>query len=155
MSDSHPYDLTLQRIIPSTPQLIFRAWTEAELLKQWFCPKPWFVSDARLDVRVGGGNVITMQGPDGQRFDNAGIYLEIIPNRLLVMTDAYTQGWKPAEKPFMTGIVQLEDLGDGRTDYRAIARHWTGEDKAQHEAMGFYEGWGKATDQLEELLGRL
>jgi uncharacterized protein YndB with AHSA1/START domain len=26
--------------------------------------------------------------------------------------------------------------------------HWSAEDKAQHEAMGFHAGWGLATDQL-------
>lgn len=154
MSVSHSFDLSINRTIQSTPDKIFRAWTEADLLKQWFCPKPWFVSEATLDVRAGGGNYITMQGPDGERFDSAGVYLEIVPNQLLVMTDAYSAGWVPAEKPFMTGIVRLKDLGDGRTDYTAIARHWSAEDKAQHEQMGFHEGWGKATDQLEELLRR-
>jgi uncharacterized protein YndB with AHSA1/START domain len=152
MSEFHEFDLSINRVIESTPDKIFRAWTDPELMKEWFCPKPWFVSEARLDVRPGGGNFITMQGPEGQRFDNAGIYLDVVPNELLVMTDAYTVGWVPAEKPFMTGVVRLKDLGNGSTDYTAIARHWNADDKAQHEQMGFYDGWGKATDQLEELL---
>jgi len=33
----------------------------------------------------------------------------------------------------------------------AGARHWTEADCKQHEAMGFYAGWNKAADQLEEL----
>jgi len=55
----------------------------------------------------------------------------------------------------MTGIVLLEPLGDGRTKYTAMARHWTEEDKKMHEAMGFHEGWGAATDQLAALVATI
>jgi uncharacterized protein YndB with AHSA1/START domain len=39
----------------------------------------------------------------------------------------------------------------GKTRYRATARHWTAEAKAQHEAMGFTDGWGAVADQLADL----
>jgi uncharacterized protein YndB with AHSA1/START domain len=52
----------------------------------------------------------------------------------------------------MTAIVTFEDLGDGRTRYTARARHWTVEDRKEHEKMGFHEGWGQCADQLAELL---
>lgn len=61
----------------------------------------------------------------------------------------------PSEKPFMTGIVLLEDMGGGRTKYTAIARHWNEEDKKTHEAMGFHEGWGAAADQLTALVAKI
>jgi uncharacterized protein YndB with AHSA1/START domain len=32
-----------------------------------------------------------------------------------------------------------------------VVRHWSAEDREAHEKMGFHEGWGKATDQLEAL----
>ena len=51
----------------------------------------------------------------------------------------------------MVGIVTFEDLGDGRTRYTAIARHWTAEDRQTHEEMGFHEGWGIAADQMAAL----
>ena len=38
---------------------------------------------------------------------------------------------------------------------RAEVAHWSAEDKAQHEAMGFHQGWGGATDQLAELAAAL
>ena len=58
--------LTLSRLIPAPRAAIWRCWTEPELLKQWFCPKPWGVSHAELDVRPGGSSVIVMRGPEGQ-----------------------------------------------------------------------------------------
>ena len=90
-----------------------------------------------------------MRSPEGEEFPNPGIYLEVVPNEKLVFTDAYTEGWTPSEKPFMTGEVTFEDAGDGKTRYVARARHWSAEDRKAHEEMGFYEGWGKVAEQLE------
>ena len=50
----------------------------------------------------------------------------------------------------MTGILTLEDEG-GKTRYTARVRHWTSDDRKRHEEMGFHQGWGIATDQLEAL----
>ena len=92
-----------------------------------------------------------MQGPDGTEMPNPGVYLEVIPNKRLVITDAYTEAWKPSAKPFATIDLHFEDLG-GKTKYTAIVRHWTMADKEAHEKMGFQTGWGTATDQLEALI---
>ena len=144
-------ELVLTRIIDLPPQKLFRAWTEPELLKQWFCPRPWGVARATLDVRPGGICNVVMLSPEGQEFPNPGVYLEVIPNRRLIFTDAYTEAWVPSAKPFMTGIIDFEELG-GKTRYTARALHWTEADRDAHEKMGFHEGWGKATDQLVELM---
>lgn len=149
------HDLVLQRVIELPREKLWRCWTEPGLLKQWFCPKPWGVARAELDLRSGGSCNITMLSPEGEEFPNPGVYLEVIPNERLVFTDAYTRAWEPSAKPFMTGIITFEDLGNGRTSYTATARHWNAEDKKQHEEMGFHEGWGKATDQLTELAASL
>jgi uncharacterized protein YndB with AHSA1/START domain len=60
----------------------------------------------------------------------------------------------PSAKPFMTVILTFEDEG-GKTRYTARVRHWNKEDYDTHEKMGFHEGWGKATDQLEELVAKI
>jgi uncharacterized protein YndB with AHSA1/START domain len=144
-------DLVLTRLIDAPRETLFRAWTDADLLKQWFAPLPWTTPFADLDVRPGGANIITMRSPEGQDMPNAGVYLEVVPNERLVFTDAYTKAWEPAEKPFMTVILTFADE-DGKTRYTATARHWTLEDKQQHEAMGFHVGWGMCADQLEALV---
>jgi uncharacterized protein YndB with AHSA1/START domain len=148
---SEDRDLVLERIIDAPAQALYRCWTSPELMPEWFCPKPWFVSDVRLDVRAGGQNVMVMNGPGGERIPQAGVYLEVVPNQKLVFTDAFTEAWKPSEKPFMVATITFEDLPGGKTRYRAVARHWTVEDRDTHEKMGFHEGWGIATDQLTAL----
>lgn len=144
------HELHLTRIIAAPRSAIFRAWTEPELLKQWFTPRPWTTPVVELDVRPGGSSYILMRGPDGTEFPNRGIYLEVIPDTRLVFTDAYTQAWEPSEKPFMTGIIDLADTPGG-TRYAARVLHWTAADRDTHEQMGFHEGWGAALDQLVAL----
>jgi uncharacterized protein YndB with AHSA1/START domain/uncharacterized glyoxalase superfamily protein PhnB len=147
----HEYDLVLERTIAAPAEMLYRCYTEPELVCQWFCPKPWNVTKAKLDVRAGGATYHRMEGPDGEVNDLYGQYVEVVPGRRIVTTDAYTGNWVPSEKPFMTAIITFKDLGDGTTLYRAVARHWNAEDAAGHAAMGFHEGWGKAADQLEAL----
>jgi uncharacterized protein YndB with AHSA1/START domain len=143
--------LQIVRELNAPADKLFRAWTTPERMGEWFCPKPWTVTDARADLRPGGESYVLMEGPEGEKAPNHGVYLEIVPNRRLVFTDAYTVGWVPSEKPFMTGIIEFEDLGNGRTRYTATAVHWTEEDMKSHQEMGFEIGWGIVADQLEEV----
>jgi uncharacterized protein YndB with AHSA1/START domain len=147
-------ELALTRIIDAPREKVFKAWTDAELLKQWFAPLPWTTPRAELDVRPGGSNLIVMRGPDGQEFPNRGVYLEVVKNERLVFTDAYTKDWQPAEKPFMTVILTFEEQG-GKTKYTARVRHWTQADRETHEKMGFHTGWGQCADQLAALVAKL
>lgn len=148
---SNGYPLMIERTLNAPRMNIWRCWTEPELLKQWFCPKPWTVVHAQLDVRAGGSSNIIMQGPDGQQVPNPGMYLEVIPGRRLVFTDAFSSAWVPAGKPFMVGEILLEDTLEGTTHYLAKALHWNAEDQKNHEQMGFQAGWNVAADQLEAL----
>jgi uncharacterized protein YndB with AHSA1/START domain len=148
-------ELVLTRDIDAPPEKLFRAWTQPELLKQWFAPLPFTTPHAELDVRPGGSSVIVMRGPDGTDYPNRGVYLEVVENERLVTTDAFTSAWQPSEKPFMTLILTFEDIGGGKTRYTARVRHWTVEDREMHEKMGFHEGWGTCADQLAALVARL
>lgn len=148
------HELVLTRLIDVPRDKLYRCWTEPALIVQWFTPPPWKTVAAETDLRAGGASVITMQGPDGTQVPNRGVYLEVLPNERLVFTDAYTSAWVPSGKPFMTGILTFEDLG-GRTRYTARVRHWSAEDCAAHEKMGFHAGWGVATDQLAALAATL
>jgi uncharacterized protein YndB with AHSA1/START domain len=156
MNAAFPSDreLVLTRLIDAPRHKLYRAWTDPELLTQWFAPKPWTTPRAELDVRPGGANLVVMADPEGNEFPNRGVYLEVVPNERLVVTDAYTTAWEPSEKPFMTAIVTFEDEG-GQTRYTARARHWTQADRETHEKMGFHEGWGQCADQLAALVARI
>lgn len=147
-------ELVLSRLIDVPRNKLFRCWAEPALITRWFTPPPWKTVAAEIDLRAGGTSLITMQGPDGSLMPNPGVYLEVIADALIVFTDAYTSAWMPSAKPFFTALISFEDE-DGQTRYTARARHWTAEDCAAHEKMGFHQGWGVATDQLAALAATL
>src|SRR3954470_9554592 len=147
-------ELVLTRLINAPREKVYRAWTDPELLKQWFAPKPYTTPIVEIDVRPGGSAYFVMRGPDGKDLPNRGVYLEVVPNEKLVSTDAYVKAWEPSDKPFMTLILTFEDEA-GKTRYTARVRHWTVADREAHEKMGFHGGWSLCTDQLEALVAKI
>jgi len=147
-------DLTFEKISVLSPTQIWRGWTHPETLMKWFCPKPWKVTDCRIDLRPGGEFFTTMQGPGGEKMNNGGCYLEVAENEKLVWTNLMSQGYRPQSIPhpgfgFVVTII-LRKSGSG-TLYKATVSHADSEGREKHEQMGFQEGWGIAFKQLEEL----
>lgn len=140
-------DLVLDRVIDVPPELVWKAWTTPEHVKMWFTPKPWVTTECEIDLRPGGMFRTVMRSPEGQDFPNLGCFLEIVPNRKLVWTDALLPGYRPAEKPFFSAVLTLEPKGSG-TRYIATAIHRDTAGRDQHEKMGFFEGWNTVVDQM-------
>lgn len=150
MTDAHPavpHELAVTRFIAAPPETVYRVWTERT--GEWFAPRPYATPEVDIDFRPGGRDRIVMQAPDGTLMPMEGIVLEVVPNRRIVLTDAFREGWVPQEA-FMVVIATFDPEGEG-TRYTARVRHWSEEAKARHEAMGFHEGWGTVADQLAEL----
>ena len=98
--------------------------------------------------------MVVMRGPDGKDMHLPGVYLEVVPGKKLVATNAFTTAWEPTPKtemPLITIILTFDADSDGKTAYTARVKHWTMEERDQHERMGFHQGWGICTDQLEAL----
>lgn len=138
------FDLFFERIVDVSQELVWAAWTT---------PAPWRTVDCEIDLRPGGTFRTVMCSPDGQEFPSIGCYLEVIPNKKLVWTNALKPGYRPVDQlatnadfPF-TSVISLEPHDTG-TKYTALAIHRNEEDRKRHEDMGFQEGWGKAFDQL-------
>ena len=148
-------DLELVRDVDVAPELVWRAWTEPELLKQWFAPAPFAVTACTLDLRPGGEFSFTMRTPEGDEFPNGGCFLDVVEGERLVFTECLSAGFRPrhAEIP-MTAILELTPNGSGGTTYRAVAIHLDAEGQKAHEEMGFHDGWGAALDQLVALMSK-
>jgi uncharacterized protein YndB with AHSA1/START domain len=152
------HDLVLERTLDAPIDLVWKAYTDPEHLKQWFAPKPFQITECELDLVPGGIFRIRMTGPDG--FDtghgNAGCVLEVIEGKKLSWTSALGPGYRPAEmgegcESFpMTAVITFEDAGGGKTAYRAVALHRNQADSDMHAQMGFQDGWGTTATQLEE-----
>src|SRR5215510_14531840 len=147
-------DLILTRIIDAPREKVFQAWSDPDLLKQWFAPRPWTTPVVETDVRPGGATLMVMRDPDGNEFPTRGVYLDVVQSERLVFTDAYRQAWEPSDKPFMTVALSFEDEG-GKTKYTACVRHWSIADREAHEKMGFHQGWTRCAEQLAALVEAL
>jgi uncharacterized protein YndB with AHSA1/START domain len=78
--------LTLKRFYPVAPEKVWRAWTEATALRQWFgqADSPGWIGE--LDVRAGGTLRLVLRDPEGINHDIRGVYREVVPHRRLVFT---------------------------------------------------------------------
>ena len=144
-------DLVLDRVIDVPTDLVWKAWTEPEHLKQWFAPRPWSITKVELDLKPGGRIHFVMRSPEGEEFPNTGCYLEVVPGKRLVWTDSLLPGYRPSANPFFTAYVMFEPQGTG-TRYVAIAVHGNQETRERHEQMGFHEGWGTVLNQMVEYI---
>jgi uncharacterized protein YndB with AHSA1/START domain len=96
-----------------------------------------------------------MCSPEGQAFpEKPGCVLVVEPEKRLVWTDSLGPQFRPNPEAFMSAEITMEAV-EGGTRYRALVRHKNPEDRAKHEEMGFFQGWGACLTQLEELAAQL
>ena len=152
-ADTH--DLVISRLVRAPRAALWRAWTDPQLLKEWWCPKPWTTEVRAFDLRPGGGFHTFMQGPDGGTSDNPGCFLEITPPSRIVFTSALIAGWRPGT-PWMsfTAIITMADEAEG-TRYVATVMHPDQPTRDRHAELGFFDGWNTCIDQLEAFASRL
>ena len=144
-------DLELIRHFRAPPDRVWRCWTEASLLEQWFAPKPVVTRDVVLELHPGGSFRTTMDIPGHGSVTGHGCVLHVEPMRRLVWTDLMEGAFRPANAVLgFTAIIALEPQGEG-TLYRAVAMHRGPEQCQEHSRMGFHEGWGTAASQLDAL----
>ena len=154
-------DLVLERIVDVPPDLVWQAWTTPEHIKRWFTPAPWKTVDCEIDLKPGGIFRFVMRSPEGKDYPHVGCYLEIVPGRKLVWTDALLPGYRPSATAILgagegevgpfTAVITIEPHAGGGTRYVAMAIHRDEAARVAHEKLGFHDGWGKALDQLVEL----
>ena len=156
---NNDFDLVLERTLDAPVDIVWRAYTDPEHLKQWFAPKPYQITECELELRPGGIFRVRMTGPDG--FDtghgSAGCVLEVVEGQKLTWTSALGPNYRPTamgegcESFPMTAVITLADAGNGKTHYKAVALHKDATDRDAHEQMGFQDGWGTTAAQLEDL----
>jgi uncharacterized protein YndB with AHSA1/START domain len=66
------------RVFDAPRQLVWKAWTDAKHLSQWWGPDGFTITTSKFDFRPGGEWVFVMHGPDGTDYKNHLIYREIV-----------------------------------------------------------------------------
>ncbi len=145
-------DLEVSRLIKAPRERVWNAWVDPKWLAQWWIPRPMICRVVSLDVQPGGA-FVTEMSENGQPFvpHLSACFLDVVPMKRIVYTNALTGGWRPAEHGFVTAIITLSDHPDG-TQYRAQALHKSRADREKHEELGFHDGWGTVVAQLAKLV---
>lgn len=139
--------ITITRTFEAPRELVWMEWTEPERFADWFGGTEGQVpiESVSMDVRPGGSLRLTMNVPSGSdAIQWKGEYKEVQePERLV-----FTISDQPGEERFEEIIVELTDLGDGRTEMLFQQRgHMTPE---QYERAG--QGWTGFFDRMVERL---
>ena len=148
-------DLELIEDVALRPEQLYDGWTNPEILKKWFCPRPWKVTECSIDLRPGGLFLNVMQSPEGELMpENKGCYLLIEKPTRLVWTGILGENFRPNQIPQLGfGFVcdlRFISLEQGGTRFHAIVMNSDEEGKIKHEKMGFEQGWRMALSQLVE-----
>jgi uncharacterized protein YndB with AHSA1/START domain len=137
--------ITMTRVFGVPRERVWKEWTEPERFADWFggpeAEVP--VSTVSMDVTEGGALRATMfAGPGRHEIQWKGTYREVVePERLV-----FTISDQPDEDVYELVIVQLTDLGDGRTEMLFEQRGRMSAE--QYKRAG--EGWGSFFDRMAE-----
>src|SRR5579863_146948 len=101
--ESSKWDLVMTREFDTPRELVFKVWTDARHLAQWWGPKGFTNPVCELEARVGGAIRIHMRAPNGTVYPMTGVFEEIVtPERLVFVSSA------------------LDDKGKSMFDVRSI-----------------------------------
>jgi uncharacterized protein YndB with AHSA1/START domain len=145
-------EITITRTFDAPRKLVFKAWTDAKELAQWWGPKGFTNPVCEIDPRVGGALRIHMRSPDGSIYPMKGEIREIVPPERLVFTNIAIDA---AGKPVIDGLttVTFADEG-GKTKLTLHTRGTALVDYAAAYLQGMEMGWTQSIDKLQALLTR-
>jgi uncharacterized protein YndB with AHSA1/START domain len=145
MTTDTELSLRLTRLIRADREAVFRAWTEPEAMREWFCPEGGTVESAESDLRLGGRYRITMRMPDRVSVAT-GVYREIEPPSRLVFTWSWEEGEGPKGGETVV-TVELAERGKA-TELQLIHEGFATADARD----GHEQGWSSALSRLEASL---
>jgi uncharacterized protein YndB with AHSA1/START domain len=100
-------EIVTTRIFNFPRQLVYRAWTEPDHLKNWWGPNGFTNTFHIFDLKVGGRWSFIMHGPDKGHYNNECTFTAIREPELLV--------WDRQSKPIFQVEVVLDAIGENKT----------------------------------------
>lgn len=80
--------IVVTRVFDAPREAVYRAWTDPEMLAQWFAPEPLTVPRSETDVRPGGRYTLVMRDQDGNDYTSTGVYQEVREPERIVYSDS-------------------------------------------------------------------
>jgi len=137
--------LTIQRTFAAPRARVFSAWTDVEMLRQWFSPDGR-LTDVRWDPREGGMFRITMIVPSGEEWAVRGVFSEVrAPERL-----AFTFRWEEDDPAEERDTFITVELLDKEQESEMIFTHEGLRDAASRD--NHRDGWTTWFDSLDRAL---
>lgn len=134
--------------------LVWDAFTTAELLDQWVAPQPFRSVTKRMEFKVGGRRLYAMASPDGQERHVVQTYEAISPKTHFKMFNAFADADGNPEPTGSEWDYTFSEQ-DGKTTVRIKIYNESLERMERMIQMGFTEGFKAAMANLENLLARL
>ncbi len=151
-------EFTLQRTYGAPIATVWDAWTQAEMLQQWWGPKNTFVPECRIDPAVGGEVFVVMQAGEGMgkyagtRWPMAGTFTRVDPvTRLTYDARSWTDGQESTTTIEHTNDITLSEQ-DGQTTITLEVTITSIGGKAKMAAFGMKFGYKAQLDKLADQL---
>lgn len=136
--------------------LIWQAWTEAELLDRWWGPKPWKAKTKTMEFRKGGFWHYAMVGSEGGKHWGKANYLDIIPKKSFTVKDGFCDEKGVMEPSFAQSLWKTSFISkENKVHVDITITFDTLADLEKTIDMGFKEGFTMGLNQLDELLPTL
>ncbi|HET7925162.1 MAG TPA: SRPBCC family protein, partial [Rhodanobacteraceae bacterium] len=110
-------EIVMTRVFDAPRELVFRALTTPELLKRWFGPHGWTLTECEVDLRVGGAWRFLSAGPNGHTMGMRGVYREIVPFERIQYTESFDE-WAGQGSALITTTLAERD---GRTTLTVVS----------------------------------
>ena len=134
--------ILVKREFKAVRELVWKAWTTAELLDQWWGPKPWRAETKSMDFREGGSWLYAMVSPEGDRHWSIVNYKEIDPERSFSARDGFCDENGAMNPDFPDNLWEnLFTAMEDRTIVDIRLSFDTLEDLEKIIEMGFREGF--------------
>ena len=145
--------LTVVREFDAPLELVWKAWTDGEILDQWWAPKPYRAETKAMDFREGGAWLYCMVGPKGDRTWCKIAYKKIKLHESITSTDAFCdeEGNINAGFPSMDWRKEFSETGEG-TRVRVEIFFEKEADMETILKMGFQEGFTAGLSNLDSYL---
>ena len=134
--------------------LVWDAYTRAELLDQWWAPKPWASRTKVMDFREGGRRFYAMVSPEGVERWSVQKYTSITPKTNFKFFNAFADADENLELPGSDWDLNFSDQG-GTTKVSISIYNESLERLERMIELGFREGVMMQLQNLEELLANL
>jgi uncharacterized protein YndB with AHSA1/START domain len=163
-TDTKSADFVLSRVLDAPRDLVWKAFTEPDRMKQWWGPKGFSVIHWDMDLRPGGSYHYGMTSPTGQPMWGKFRYREVVPPQRMVLINSFSDEAGGITRHPMAPTWPLEMLstftfdeepgGKTRVTIRWQAYNATAEEQATFDAGhdSMRGGWGGTFDQLATYL---